>query len=92
MNELQLHIENINVAEQVRAEAMGEGAGMLTTDLKHWNIYEVYTVADFIRWEARTLYYELYTSRFGFKPHYGFLLKKTTEELNEMIAALPARW
>ena len=91
MNELQLHIEKINAESQAWVDANpGSWAGMLTTDLEHWNSYGVYTAEDFLLWEARTTYYELYKDRYGFRCDYSALRGKSLAELQMMIDELPS--
>lgn len=60
------------------------------SDPLHWAEYGIFSVDEFIKYEAVNLAYELHKDRYGFKPNYAELKAMTLEELDAYTARLSA--
>jgi hypothetical protein len=88
---LRTHLETLNAKAKAWMEAAeGRWASMFVTDLAHWAGYEIFTVAEFERYETMALAYELHKDRYGFKPNWSELKRMPLEELDAMIERLSA--
>lgn len=63
-------------------------AGLYTEDLAHWHEMDIFTVAQFKRYENETLFWEMYKDVTGCRPRHVNLKDMSDEELEREIDLL----
>ena len=83
------YIDRLNAETQKWLdENPGSFAGMLTNDTEHWAGYNVHTAEDLEKYLLVVSVYEGTKDMWGYKPNWGDLMKKDTEELLRMSKEL----
>lgn len=87
MNDLVTHIENLNAKTTVwvNEDPKNRWAGLLVTELAHWERYGVTTPAQFDHYMLVTEVYEMTRSVYGYKPSWAGLNGLTDEALRKEI-------
>lgn len=83
------YIDRLNAATQKWLdENPGSFAGMLTNDVDHWAGYNVHTAEDLEKYLLVVSVYEGTKDMWGYRPNWGDLMNKDTEELLGMAKEL----